>query len=96
MVSYILTFVGIIIFFFIQNIFVLLKLPKFNFKSLTNSRIKNSKETSIKKEPVIRNNLNFHEVEFNTDKELQENSEMKDNFSNKSIINYYILYNNFL
>ncbi len=83
LVSYVLTFIGIIIFFFIQNIFILLKLPKFNFKSLTNSRIKISKETGIKKEPVIRNNLNFHEVEFNTDKELQENSEIEKNFSNK-------------
>ena len=34
LVSYILTFIGIIIFFFIQNIFVIIKLPRFIFKVL--------------------------------------------------------------
>ena len=83
LVSYLLTFVGIILFFFIQNIFVLLKLPRFNFKSLTTSQIKSSNEMRIKKEPVIKNNLNFHKVEFNGDQELQENSKIEKTFSNK-------------
>ena len=83
LVSYVLTFIGIIIFFFIQNIFVLLKFPRFNFSSFTASTIKNSKETKIKKEPVIRNNINFHNEEFNTDIKLQENSEVEKNFNNK-------------
>ena len=83
LVSYLLTFVGIILFFFIQNIFVLLKLPRFNFKSLTTSQIKSSNELRIKKEPVIKNNLNFHKVEFKGDQELQENSKIEKTFSNK-------------
>jgi len=83
LLSYALTFIGIIIFFFIQNFFVLLKFPKFNFSSLAATTIKSSKETRIKKEPVIKNNLNFHNEEFNTDIKLQENSEVEKNFNNK-------------
>ena len=83
LLSYVLTFIGIIIFFFIQNFFVLLKFPKFNFSSLAATTIKSSKETRIKKEPVIKNNLNFHNEEFNTDIKLQENSEVEKNFNNK-------------
>jgi S-DNA-T family DNA segregation ATPase FtsK/SpoIIIE len=83
LVSYVLTFTGIIIFFFIQNIFVLLKLPRFNFKSLTTSKIKSSKEMRTKKEPVIENNVNFLKEELNTDKELQKNAEVEKNFINK-------------
>ena len=83
LLSYVLTFIGIIIFFFIQNFFVLLKFPKFNFSSLAATTIKNSKETRIKKEPVIKNNLNLHNEEFNTDIKLQENSEVEKNFNNK-------------
>jgi S-DNA-T family DNA segregation ATPase FtsK/SpoIIIE len=83
LVSYVLTFIGIIIFFFIQNIFVLLKLPRFNFKSLTTKRVKISKETRIKKEPIIENHHNFHKEEFKTEKELQENSKVEENLINK-------------
>ena len=83
LLSYVLTFIGIIIFFFIQNFFVLLKFPKFNFSSLAATTIKSSKETRIKKEPVIKNNLNLHNEEFNTDIKLQENSEVEKNFNNK-------------
>ena len=83
-VSYILTFTGVIIFFYIQNIFVILKLPRFNFfKSLSASEVKSLKETRIKKEPVIKNNFNFNKEEFNTDLEFQENSEIKKNFINR-------------
>jgi len=77
LVSYILTIVGTIIFFFIQNVFVILNSPRFNFKSLTNTKIKSLKETRIKKEPVIKNDLNFNKEEF------QENTEVEKNFSNK-------------
>ena len=81
LVSYVLTVIGIIIFFFIQNIFVLLKFPRFNFNSLTTTTIKSSKETRIKKEPIIKNNLNFHKEDFNADKELLENSRIENNLS---------------
>ena len=70
--SYVLTFIGIIIFFLIQNIFVLFKLPQFNIRSLNTTKIKNSKETRIKKEPVIKNNVNFHKEEFDTDIKFKE------------------------
>ena len=80
--SYILTFIGLITYFFIQNIFVLPKFPRFNFKSLSTSTIKGSKETRIKKEPVIKNNVNFHKDNFNIDKDLQENSEVEKVLSN--------------
>ena len=80
MLSYVLTLIGIIIFFFIQNIFVFLKFPRFNFKTVGT---KNLKETKIKKEPVIKNNINFHKKEFNTDLEFQENYETEKNFRNK-------------
>jgi len=83
LVSYVLTFIGIIIFFLIQNIFVLLKFPGLSFKTLDSSTIKSSKETRIKKEPVIKNNLNFHKEELNTEKELQEISAKKENLNNK-------------
>ena len=81
--SYVLTFIGIIIFFFIQNIFVLFKLPQFNFRSLNTTKIKNSKETRIKKEPVIKNNVNFHKEEFDTNIEFKEDPERTNNFINK-------------
>ena len=83
LVSYVLTFIGIIIFFLIQNIFVLLKFPGLSFKTLDSSTIKSSKETRIKKEPIIKNNLNFHKEELNTEKELQEISVINENFNNK-------------
>ena len=84
LVSYILTFTGVIIFFYIQNIFVILKLPRFNFfKSLSSSEVKSLKETRIKKEPVIKNNFNFNKEEFNTDLEFQENSGIEKNFINR-------------
>ena len=83
LISYLLSFIGIIIFFFIQNIFVFLKFPKYNFKPLTNSTIKSSKEARIKKEPIINNNLNYYKEEFNSNKEYQENSEKGKNISNK-------------
>ena len=83
LISYLLSFIGIIIFFFIQNIFVFLKFPKYNFKPLTNSTIKSSKEARIKKEPIINNNINYYKEEFNSNKEYQENSEKGKNISNK-------------
>jgi S-DNA-T family DNA segregation ATPase FtsK/SpoIIIE len=83
MVSYVLTIIGIIIFFFIQNVFVLLKFPRFNFKSLTNSKIKSLKETRIKKEPVIKSDSNFNKEEFYTNKEFKENVDLEKNFNNK-------------
>ena len=82
LISYILTLIGIIIFFFIQNIFILLKFPRFNFKSLTNSKIRNMKETIDKKDPIIKNNLNFRKEDFNVDKGLKENPEVENNLSN--------------
>lgn len=89
LVSYVLTLIGIITFFIIQNIFVFLKFPRLNFKSITTTTIKNPKEMRIKKEPVIKNNLDFHKEDFNADKKLQENSGVKkslsDNYNSPSL-----------
>ena len=83
LISYVLTFVGIIIFLLIQNIFVLIKFPRFHFKSLAITKIKSSKDTRVKKEPVIKNNINFHKEEFNNDTGLQENPVINKSFNNK-------------
>ena len=83
LLSYILTFIGIIILFFIQNIFILLKLPKFNLKSLNAASIKSSKETRIRKDPVIKNTPNLYQDEFHSHEEPQENSKIKKELINK-------------
>ncbi len=79
-VSYVLSLIGVIIFFFTQNIFALIRFPRFNFQSLSTIRVNNSKETRIKKEPVIKNNLNFHKEKFNTN---LEKSGLEKNISSK-------------
>ena len=79
-VSYVLSLIGVIIFFFTQNIFALIRFPRFNFQSLSTIRVNNSREARIKKEPVIKNNLNFHKEKFNTN---SEKSGLEKNVSSK-------------
>ncbi len=86
LVSYVMTLIGVIIYLYIQNIFVILKLPKFNLKSFTPVKVKSLEETRIKKEPVIKNNFIFHKEEFNTNKELQNNSEQEYNSTSLDIL----------
>ena len=83
-VSYMISFIGIILFCLTQNMFVFLKFPKFNFQSFTNTKVKSQKETRIKKEPVIKNNTNFLDQEkHNNNFNDQEKFFTEKDFNNK-------------
>ena len=83
-VSYMFSFIGIILFCLTQNMFVFLKFPKFNFQSFTDTKVKSQKETRIKKEPVIKNNTNFLDQEkHNNNFNDQEKFFTEKDFNNK-------------
>ncbi len=63
LVSFILSSIGLILFFFSQGFFKLIRLPKFNLKDLNEKR--NYKPIKIKKEPIIRNHLSHASEENN-------------------------------
>ena len=83
LVSYVLSFIGLILFFFTQNIFFLFKLPKLNFQTLNTIRTKNTKDMIIKKEPVIRNNNNLNKEEINNNFKYQLGTEKEEIFTDK-------------
>ena len=83
LVSYVLSFIGLILFFFTQNIFFLFKLPKLNFQTLNTIRTINTKDNIIKKEPVIRNNNNFNKEEINNNFKYQLGTEKEEIFTDK-------------
>ena len=72
--SYLFSIFGIITFLITQNFFVLLKIPKLNFQSLNYLRVSHQNEKRIKKEPVIKNNVNYNNEAPKT--------EIEKNFSN--------------
>ncbi len=83
-VSYILSFIGIILFLFTQNIFMLLKIPKFNFNSLAFKKVTNEKEMKFKKEPIINNNINLYDHKENqTNLDVREKSDLEKSFNKK-------------
>ena len=83
-VSYLISFIGIILFCLTQNMFVFLKFTKFNFQSFTHTKVKSQKETRIKKEPVIKNNNNFLDQEkHNNNFDDQEKFFAEKDFKNK-------------
>ena len=86
--SYILTFLGFIVFFFSQNILSLLKIPriKFNFFSKQDNK-NNSITQKIKKEPIISNNQeNFlYEEEENQEYDNEENFDQKTKYFSPSL-----------
>ena len=83
-VSYILSFIGLILFLLTQNIFVLLKLPRLKFGSFAITKTNNQKELIIKKEPIIRNNSNYHDQTVHeTDFDGKESNNLEKNFNNK-------------
>ena len=83
-VSYMISFIGIVLFCLTQNMFVFLKFPKFNFQSFTDTKVKSQKETRIKKEPVIKNNTNFLDQEkHNNNFNDQEKFFTEKDFNNK-------------
>ena len=77
MVSYVLSFIGLIL-FFLRKIFFLFKLPKLNFQTLNTIRTKNTKDMIIKKEPVIRNNNNLNKEEINNNFKYQLGTEKEE------------------
>ena len=83
LVSYILSFIGLILFFFTQNIFFLFKIPKLNFQTLNTIRTKNTKDIIIKKEPVIRNNNNSNKEEINNNFKYQLGTKKEEIFTDK-------------
>jgi len=83
LVSYVLSFIGLILFFFTQNIFFLFKIPKLNFQTLNTIRTKNTKDIIIKKEPVIRNNNNSNKEEINNNFKYQLGTEKEEIFTDK-------------
>ena len=83
LVSYILSFIGLILFFFTQNIFFLFKIPKLNFQTLNTIRTKNTKDMIIKKEPVIRNNNNSNKEEINNNFKYQLGTKKEEIFTDK-------------
>ena len=83
-ISYLFSFIGIILFLAIQNIFILFKQPQFNFKFFNSTKIKNQNKIILKKEPVIKNNINFHDQEkLNSNLDSQKNSKLEKNYQNK-------------
>ena len=82
LISFIFSLIGVVVFFFTQNFYSLFKLPKFNFNSLTVAKANSQQEIKIKKEPVIKNNINFDEKRFNSNFDNQENTEIEKEFSN--------------
>ena len=75
--SYSFSIVGILIFLLIQNIFKLLTLPNINFKSLFQLNKSNQIDIKIKKEPLIKNNLNLKKEEPIIASLSQENSDIE-------------------
>ena len=83
LLSYLLSITGVILFFFSQNIFILLKLPKFDLRSLTRKKVRNYQEMNIKKEPIIKSNIKYQNEEFNASIKYQEESSIEKGLSNK-------------
>ena len=83
LVSFILSSVGLILFFFSQNLFKLNRLARLNFKNM--SRQKKYESTKIKKEPVIRNHISDAFKEDDTEKSNAENIDRKDQYLSPSL-----------
>jgi len=71
--SYLFSSIGVVIFLLIQNMLVFFKLPKINLSSLVDMK-KNPEKKIIKKEPLIKNNLNLINQEFKEAPSSQEDS----------------------
>ena len=84
LMSFILSSIGLILFFFSQDLFKFIRLPKLNFKNL--SKNKNNKSIKIKKDPVIRNHIsNASEVDNNTEISNVVNNNRKNQYLSPSL-----------
>ncbi|MAD48001.1 MAG: DNA translocase FtsK [Gammaproteobacteria bacterium] len=82
-ISFILSSIGLILFFFSQNLFKFIRLPKLNFKNL--SKQKNYRSINIKKDPVIRNHISGVSEEDNTEISNVENNDRKNRYLSPSL-----------
>lgn len=85
--SYLFSSIGVVIFLLIQNMLVFFKLPKINLSSLVDMK-KNPEKKIIKKEPLIKNNLNLINQEF---KEAPTSQEILKDIKNPIILIYHLL-----
>ena len=77
-ISYFLSITGLLLFFFSQNIFQILKFRKLNFSKLFTLSNNLEEKNTIKKEPIIKNTINYEDdVQFENQntykKEIKEN-----------------------
>ncbi len=79
-VSYILTFLGLIVFFFSQNILSLFKIPRIRFNILKRNTKNSFISQKIKKEPIINNNQEY----FSSEEEEIKEYKNKKNFDQKT------------
>tara|TARA_A100001011_G_scaffold161222_1_gene169586 strand:- start:5 stop:2077 length:2073 start_codon:yes stop_codon:yes gene_type:complete len=68
-VSYILTFIGVLIYLISQRIFILLRIPKFKLNNFFKNNNKNQVAYKIKKEPIINN---IHEDNLSQEEKGEE------------------------
>ena len=84
-ISYILSILGILIYFFSQNIFYLFKFPKINYSKLFRSEEK--KVNTIKKEPLI-NSVSLSPVNTKDEEEYEnshQSQKLKSNYHSPSL-----------
>ncbi len=85
-VSYVLTFIGLIIYVFSQNIYILLKIPKIKISSIFESNNKSSVSASkVKKEPIINDITSNDLSEENEDKEYFDSALSENKYFSPSL-----------
>ena len=87
--SYIMSLVGVILFFLSQNILGILRVPKLNFRFFDSTKKIYQNKKNIKKEPIINNNLSLKKNDpsinkLNQSKSIKE-SEKTENFNSPSL-----------
>jgi DNA segregation ATPase FtsK/SpoIIIE, S-DNA-T family len=84
-VSYISSFIGILLFLSSHDIFSFFRLPKLNFNPFKHSKATNTKEVKIKKEPIINNSLNVNQNIIQSTKQNSKELPVKNSLND---INY--------
>ena len=85
-ISYFLSFIGIIIFSFSQNLFSIIKIQKINFNRQFNFRKKlNNHENIQKKDPIIRNTIAIQEIDDETTNENENKPNLDFKYSSPSL-----------
>ena len=88
-ISYIISFIGVILFLLSQDIFKILRIPNLNFKFYNNSKNINQSKINVKKEPIIKNNFDSEKNNSKMDTLIQSASfkkkDMIDKFNTPSL-----------